>query len=223
MLQRNACASPLAGTELNTGGTLGGYGELGEVQALGGIVAPGSESPGTLTVGSMTMSPSATLRLRLNDQEDSDLLRVWRGLDLGGARLSVALGSIPPWGKVYRIIETTNSGGVGGNFAGLAQGSILDVNGTQLQIDYHAGSSTAVELTVVSRPLVVASLECLSDGSKQLLVAGNANANFVIEATTNLLDWTPLRTNRLDAAGQFQFTDADAPLPALRVYRAREQ
>ena len=223
-LEVNGLLDPLAGTELNAGGTLSGNGELGNVRANAGTVAPGNELPGTLTVGSMTLSPTSALHVRLNDApNDSDLLTVLDQLDIAGATLNVTLENFPFWGTSYRIIESTNAGAIGGTFAGLPDGATLDVNGTQLRINYHADFGKAVELTVVSRPLLVTGIECLSDGSKQLYLDGNALASFVIEASTNLVDWIALGTNQPNATGQLQFTDPDAALTAGRFYRARTQ
>ena len=220
-LQVDGLLDPLAGTELNAGGTLSGFGEIGDVQANAGIVAPGGEAPGTLTIGSLTMGPSARLRVRLNDPDDSDRLLVLNQVNLGGATLDVIMETVPLWGTVYRIIESTNTGAISGTFAGLPEGATMNLSGTQLRISYRAGSSKAVELTVISRPLLVAGIECLTNGWKRLSLAGNPGTNYVIEASTNQATWLPISTNSPDATGQLQFTDPDAARNARRFYRAR--
>jgi len=53
-----------------------------------------------------------------------------------------------------------------------------------------------------------------------LRVDGTPDAKFAIETTTNLLTWTPLRTNVL-AGGSFDFIDNISPAAAKRFYRAR--
>ena len=58
----------------------------------------------------------------------------------------------------------------------------------------------------------------LSDGRFRLTVTGNAPQGFVIQASTNLVNWTPLSTNNL-SGGRFDYTNSSQTNTA-RFYRA---
>ncbi|HVM47636.1 MAG TPA: immunoglobulin domain-containing protein [Candidatus Acidoferrum sp.] len=79
-------------------------------------------------------------------------------------------------------------------------------------------SSLALLTVLVPSPILV-SPSLTEEGGFQVGVAGEPGSNYVIEASTNLSDWTPLETN----TSPFTFTDPGAgslDLP-LRFYRAR--
>ena len=59
----------------------------------------------------------------------------------------------------------------------------------------------------------------LNGGKFSFRVSGNAPAGFVIQSSTNLLNWTPLATNSL-TAGQFWFTNTSTPASPLKFFRA---
>ena len=52
------------------------------------------------------------------------------------------------------------------------------------------------------------------------LVLGTANSNYVIQASTNLVDWTALTTNS-SPSGILNFVDTNASGLIQRFYRAR--
>jgi subtilisin family serine protease len=54
----------------------------------------------------------------------------------------------------------------------------------------------------------------------QLRVAGGLNRTCVVEATTNLLNWSPVFTNTSSADGTFVYTDDSATNSPARFYRA---
>jgi hypothetical protein len=53
-------------------------------------------------------------------------------------------------------------------------------------------------------------------------IALYAPGEYVIEASTNLLDWVPLATNAVSALGTWEFADMEATNFAMRFYRARQ-
>jgi hypothetical protein len=77
-------------------------------------------------------------------------------------------------------------------------------------------SSNAV-LMVVSPPVTLASPRMTASGFS-LQVPGVAGASCIIEASTNLTDWTPLFTNNA-SAGNVTFTDITATNRSFRYYR----
>jgi hypothetical protein len=58
------------------------------------------------------------------------------------------------------------------------------------------------------------------DGQTLLRINGQNGSRFAIEASTNLLNWTPLKTN-LVTDGSFDYVDTEAPAFSRRFYRAR--
>jgi hypothetical protein len=57
-----------------------------------------------------------------------------------------------------------------------------------------------------------------SGGYFQLTVAGQPNAVYVVQASTDLISWVSLSTNS-SASGTFTFTDTTTPAPQQRFYR----
>jgi len=53
-----------------------------------------------------------------------------------------------------------------------------------------------------------------------LTFTGEKNVRYLIEATTNLIEWKPLLT-LLDATGTLEFADPEASNFAYHFYRAR--
>jgi hypothetical protein len=69
-------------------------------------------------------------------------------------------------------------------------------------------------------PPQLALLGRFSDGQTVLRVTGQNDARFAIEATTDLLNWSALKTNVI-TAGYFDYVDAGAVGLPQRLYRAR--
>jgi len=78
-------------------------------------------------------------------------------------------------------------------------------------------SSNAV-LTVVA-PLILRDATIGTDGSFRYSVLGIAGESFVIESSSDLISWVPLRTNAVPASSAFQFTEPASS--ARNFYRAR--
>jgi hypothetical protein len=53
-------------------------------------------------------------------------------------------------------------------------------------------------------------------GQFRFTVSGDAGQNYVVQASTNMLDWMPVQTN----AAPFVFTDANTAGFSQRFYRA---
>jgi hypothetical protein len=59
-----------------------------------------------------------------------------------------------------------------------------------------------------------------SGGQTSLRLNGQSGSRFAIEASTNLINWTALKTN-LVSDGTFDYVDTTATALARRLYRAR--
>jgi hypothetical protein len=67
---------------------------------------------------------------------------------------------------------------------------------------------------------VMSALIRLGGGQMQLQLSGMAGSNYIIHASTNLADWTPIATNLIPAAGIVTVTDSAATNYSRRFYRA---
>jgi probable HAF family extracellular repeat protein len=99
------------------------------------------------------------------------------------------------------------------NDLGQIAGSGLLANG-----DYHAFLlAPVVPQTLSLRPLAV-----LANGQFELQVQGTPGQSFVLQASTNLIDWLGLSTNTLSGTVT-NLTDTSAPGYSFRYYRAQLQ
>jgi hypothetical protein len=79
----------------------------------------------------------------------------------------------------------------------------------------HEAVSVSAGLGTNAVTLNVGSPAC---GSFNLHLSGTAGGSFILQASTNLLDWTPLLTN-LNSAPVFDFTDTDVAGHKCRFFR----
>jgi autotransporter-associated beta strand protein len=134
------------------GAVLGGTGTTGPVSALGGQVSPGL-SPGILSTGNVIIGTGA-LSVELTGTTVGtgyDQLNVTGTVSLGAdgsATLVPALNFVPPAGTEFRIINNDGADPVAGEFTGLPNGSVFNVNGVALLILYTGGDGNDVTLTV---------------------------------------------------------------------------
>lgn len=133
-----------------TNGTLTGDGAVGQLNATGGLVNPGSVFSTVLTSLNTTFNSATTfhvdlLGLSLGSQYDQ--LNVLGTAALGNATLDINLGFVPPIGAVFTIIATT--AGVSGTFNGLPENADIFLNGLRFKISYLADGGTDVTLTRV--------------------------------------------------------------------------
>jgi hypothetical protein len=71
-----------------------------------------------------------------------------------------------------------------------------------------------------SGPPGLAQPVALSNGVFQFELSGQSFLNYVVEATTNLVDWSPISTN-IPVGGKITFMDPAAAQNPIRFYRAR--
>ncbi len=135
--------------ELNTivssGGTLKGTGTTGAVTVNSGGAINVGNSPGCLTVASLTLGSGSVFAEEITGTtacSDYDQTTVTGTATLTDATLTVLPTGTPSVGSVYTIIT---AGSVVGTFSGLANGTSLTVGNIRYQINYTA---TAVTLTV---------------------------------------------------------------------------
>ncbi|MCX8090587.1 MAG: proprotein convertase P-domain-containing protein, partial [Verrucomicrobiae bacterium] len=89
------------------------------------------------------------------------------------------------------------------------------------ETDLNPANNVAQTATTVQVPLP-ARLDdvTVTNGQVQATLSGEPGQTYVIEASTNLLNWTPLVTNTLPGSGTAKFNDLTAPAFGHRFYRA---
>jgi autotransporter-associated beta strand protein len=154
---------------VNSLGTLGGHGTVGNINIAGGIVAPGS-SQGVLTMSNLVLQVDSEFNVELNGPNPGtgyDQANVRGTVSLGGAfaTLNVDVGFPPSEGDRFTIINNDGVDAVLGNFAGLPNGAGLTADGLNFKILYNDGND--VVLIVTNTALRVTNL---------VVSTGNGNA-----------------------------------------------
>lgn len=191
-------------TTVNSGGTLGGSGSIGGavIVADGGVLAPGS-SPGTLTVGSLSLSSGSILDYELGQAGIvgggvNDLIEVTGALTLDGSLNITDVGGFGP--GVYRLIN---------------YGGALTDHG--LELGNLPAGVTAADLTVQTS--VDKQVNLISSVGTDLWfwdgdAAGNANNNLVDGGNGT---WTATGPNWTTSTGLVN--GAMKPQPGFAVFQ----
>lgn len=191
-------------TTVNSGGTLGGSGSIGGavIVADGGVLAPGS-SPGTLTVGSLSLSSGSMLDYGLGQAGIvgggvNDLIEVTGALTLDGSLNITDVGGFGP--GVYRLIN---------------YGGALTDNG--LELGNLPAGVTAADLTVQTS--VANQVNLISSVGNDLLfwdgdAAGNAN-NELVDGGNGT--WTAASPTWTTSTGLV--TGAMKPQPGFAIFQ----
>lgn len=127
------------------GGTLIGNATLGSITGVTGHLNVGN-SPGCMTVASLSLTAGFNFDQEINGGtacSGYDRTTSTGAVVLGNAKLNIVLGTNPPVGTSFTIIQALS---VNGTFNNLANNAVLDVNGVKFRVNYTA---TAVTLTVV--------------------------------------------------------------------------
>jgi hypothetical protein len=66
---------------------------------------------------------------------------------------------------------------------------------------------------------VIAEAQRLANGMFTLRFYGETGPNYVVQASTNLLDWLPVATNQIGGLGYLEFTDIYSTNFDRRFYR----
>jgi uncharacterized repeat protein (TIGR03806 family) len=83
-------------------------------------------------------------------------------------------------------------------------------------------NSVAASAQFFLQPLYFTSVSYLTNGQFQLAFSGATGSNYVLQATTNFLTWTPISTN-IALTNLFNLTDPDATNFPYRFYRIQQQ
>lgn len=132
-----------------------------------------------------------------------------------GNTLLLNLGKIASGASVTGTITVINTA------AGTAT-NVADVAGAET--DLNLADNRAVTITRINRVVSLASQSSttLTNGQFGLTLTGVAGLTYVLEVSTNLVDWVPIHTNP-PGNGVINFVDPAASSGGLRFYRAIER
>ncbi|MEJ0088583.1 MAG: chitobiase/beta-hexosaminidase C-terminal domain-containing protein [Limisphaerales bacterium] len=135
--------------------------------------------------------------------------------------VSVSLQSPDPDAAIYYTLDgslpTTNSFSYTGPF-NLTNNTSLSASAFETNFN----NSVAVNALFFIQPLFFTSAMFNTNSAFQLGFAGSSGGNYVLQASTNLTDWTPLSTN-LATTNFFNLFDNDATNFPKRFYRVRQE
>ena len=135
--------------QVNTGTTLGGSGTVGNVNSNGGTIVP-NDGNGPLKTGSLTLDSNSSFDPALFGPSSvaSGEVSASGTVTLAGT-LNASLDYKPNPGDLLTIIANNSGSPVMGTFTGLPQGSTVDIDGQNFQINYSGGSGNDVVLKFV--------------------------------------------------------------------------
>lgn len=151
----NGVLDPAGSFKLNGGKLMGSGTVAASINNQGGLIAPGN-SPGLLTVGD-DLDDTGSLLAELDGPTpgaDYDQIQVNGQVDISGV-LTLDRGYIPLVGEQFIIIANDGADKTTGNFIGLPEGKIFNVEGLDFRINYNAGDGNDVMVT--RTPATVAS------------------------------------------------------------------
>ncbi len=139
------------------GGTLGGNGTIGTIDATtgAGTINPGDAAgPAILHAAQATLSPGVTFTTRLNGTAVGTgygqlAVSGTAAATIAAATLNVQVGYTPSDSDSFTIVTNAT-----GTFAGLAEGAVFAVGSTNFHITYHGGAGSDVVLTATVPPVV---------------------------------------------------------------------
>lgn len=201
-----------------SGGALGGTGSVSGAVTVnsGGTLSPGSSGVGTLTISSsLTLNSGSVLRFELGPTNASDKVVVSGALTSGGTLHITNVAGFGP--GTYTLFTFGSRSGslptLGSIPAGYACTLLTDGAG-QLRLS----------VVVDAHP----EFDSVAPGGNGLVFGGSGGTawgNYYLLASTNvalpLANWTRLRTNTFDAAGNFLFTNPITPGVPGQYYRLR--
>jgi len=135
------------------------------------------------------------------------------------ANFSVAAVGSAPLGYQWRLYGTNLPGATGTN---LTRANVQPVNTGPYTVvvsnAINSVTSAPASLRIVVRPTLAAAQ--LSNGTFRFTLSGNGGYNYLVEGSTNLLNWSPVTTVS-NQSGQVQVVDPASSNRVYRFYRAR--
>lgn len=154
------------------------------------------------------------LSLQLPTHADESVTLAWNpsvSLDVAGYMIYYGTAS-----HVYTSVQLAPGNATRVTIAGLVPGTTYYFAATTVDVlGNESGFSNEASYTMPVTPAALV-LSANPGGGLNCAVSGDAGQQYVVQASTNLLDWDSLQTN----VSPFQFTDMNAANFAQRYYRA---
>lgn len=157
-----------------TGGTINGLGELGSTSIDAEGLLNVGESPGCMTVASLTLDPGGTFEEEIDGDTvctQYDQTIVNGNADLNDASLDIQLSYTPEIGTVFTIIDADS---ITGTFDGYEDGDFITRNGVTMRINY----TDDVTLTVIDPAIM--DEELAETGSRNNILLASTLATILI-------------------------------------------
>jgi len=219
---------PNSGVVIQTGGALGGNGTVGAISDQTGHLKPGATTCGALKCGALTTLAAVNrFEFDINGTVpgvNCDQLEVSGSVLQTAGTLQVAMNFSGALSNQYVIVKNDSAGPVTGTFTSLPENALLTANGVTFRISYHGGDGN--DIVLIQESLApgpqIGEITKLNDGTMKITVQGQPNVTYTVEATESLsspIQWNEIGSATGNAAGQFTFTDPNAPQHPIRFYR----
>ena len=193
------------------------YGKATSAVATVSVLAPPLivKSPASITGkigGSATFKVKAKGAAPLHYQWFRNSVPLADGGNISGATLTTLKISALTVGDagIYSVTVTNLVG------SATSANAILTLPGAALPVSVHLPLTS---LTAPSAPLVISEIHYNRVSGVTLTGTGAAGATYILQATSELTDWSNIGTNSADANGQWQATDTNAA--PCRFYRMK--
>lgn len=124
--------------------------------ASGGMLSPGVDSVGQLTVGELLLRDGALFVADIASVMSYDQVTVTgNNVVLSNALLNVQLSYTPELFEAFTLVKNEGSNPVQGTFLGLDEGATFVEDGTEFQISYLGGDGHDVLITAIPEPASV--------------------------------------------------------------------
>jgi autotransporter-associated beta strand protein len=215
---------PFTTVTVNAGANLLGDGTFGDVSSLGGTIHNDEFWVHPIELKNLTLESAATIRVDLMGPQATGLSRlsVLGAVNLGGAKLDVAVKFPSTVGTKFQIITNDGNDMVSGKFKDLDEGAKFVRGTNQFQITYIGGTGNDVLLTHIANVAAphMGSIESLSNGQKKTTGTGFPGLTYTVDASTDLKTWIAIGTaTAASPGGELIFIDPDAPNFTHRFYR----
>ena len=166
-----------AGTvTVNAGATLGGIGRIGGSVTSSGVIVPGTNAIGTLTVaGSFTMNAGSTNVMEINRSvsPNADKVNVAATLTCGGSLTVTNIGMVPQNGDVFDLFDGTIAGTFSSiTLPALSGGAIWYTNKLYTTGQLIVTNTVYIDITNQDRTVSSATTTATIGGSNNYLAVG---------------------------------------------------
>ncbi|HXT42081.1 MAG TPA: hypothetical protein VN887_18885, partial [Candidatus Angelobacter sp.] len=181
-----------------------------------GQFSPGNPLGALFITGNLPQSTNSVINIQIggtNAGVNYDQLIVTGTVALNGAlNISLVNGFQPAGGATFEVIKYVSHTGSFDNISGLDLGG-----GFYLEPTF--GITNLVLTTIDNRPRPQFSPpQRLPGGDIHITLTGVAGQTFVVQATTNFVDWAPVLTNA-NSGAVFDLIITDSPVYPYRFYR----